>query len=195
MHRLEKYQSITNVNLASKSFTFSRVEIKLKKTIFTAGLYKPSSVRLEHGLILNALVGTLSLAKSQLHGKRQKRTSSMETKFPGNKAWPAIDKTIHELLPRISDFQSPKFKKAAQNYTLRLNQKFNPLTDFEDLVDSEMFDTHKGIFLPLTVHFNLTGHEKYHQLDEHYLRMLRLPLAFYRKHPAPAFDDPAVFTQ
>lgn len=146
--------------------------------------------------MLNALAGALSLSKSQLHGKRQKRTSSMETKLPGNAAWYAIDKIIHELLPRIGDFQSPKFKKpATRNYTLRLNQKFNPLVDFEDLVDSEMFDTHKGVFLPLTVHFNLTGHEKYHQPGEHYLRMLRLPLAFHRKRPAPAFDDPAVFTQ
>lgn len=146
--------------------------------------------------MLNALAGALSLSKSQLHGKRQKRTSSVEVRFPENKAWAAIDKVVHELLPRINDFQSPKFKKpATQSYSLRLNQKFNPLVDFEDLVDSEMFDTHKGVFLPLTLHFSLVAYNNCNNAGQHYLRMLRLPLTFYRKHAAPAFDDPVTFTQ
>lgn len=194
MHRLKRYRSVTNTNLASKSFTFNPASARLKKTVLTAGLYKPNSIRLEHGLMLNALAGALSLAKSQLHGKRQKRTHSMATAFPGDNALPAVDKITHELLPRISDFQSPKFKKpATRNYTLRLNQRFNPLVDFEDLLDAELFDTHRGVFLPVTLHLNLAAHKKYHQLSEHYLRMLRLPLAFYKKHQAPAFDDPATF--
>jgi hypothetical protein len=99
------------------------------------------------------------------------------------------------LLPRISDFKTPKFKKpSTANYTMRLKQKFTPLIEFEELVSSNMYDTHKGIFLPLSVHLNFLSPTT-HQVGEQYVRMLRLPFNFYSKRKAPAFDDPATFLQ
>jgi hypothetical protein len=50
-----------------------------------AGLYKPASVGLEHGLILGSIANVLPVAKSQVHGKRQKRTVSLNTLLNGNK--------------------------------------------------------------------------------------------------------------
>lgn len=68
------------------------------------------------------------------------------------------------------------------------------MADFEELVSSTMYDTHRGIFLPLSAHFNFNDFVG-HQVNEQYLRMLRLPFNFYSKRKAPAFDDPATFLQ
>jgi ribosomal protein L5 len=137
----------------------------------------------------------LPIAKPQLHGKRQKRTVSLNAPLRSKKIWPALDKIGNELLPRISDFKTPKFKKpSTSNYSLRLKQKFAPLLDFEELVSPSMYDTHKGIFLPISAHFSFKNSAG-HQVSEHYLRMLRLPFNFYSKRKAPAFDDPAIFLQ
>jgi len=64
--------------LVSKSSLFIYKPIKLHLKM-VAGLYKPASVKLEHGLILSSLSGLLAIAKPQLHGKRQKRTVSLNT--------------------------------------------------------------------------------------------------------------------
>lgn len=160
-----------------------------------AGLYKPASVKLEHGLILTSLSGLLAVAKPQLHGKRQKRTVSINAILTGSNAWAPLDKTVSELLTKISDFRTPKFKKPNNaSYSLKLNQKFTPLVDFEDLVSPEMYDTHRGIFLPLTLHIIIKGNIT-PQVAETYLRTMRLPLHFYTRRPAPAFDDLATFQQ
>jgi hypothetical protein len=51
-----------------------------------AGLYKPASVSLEHGLILASIAGVMPVARPQLHGKRQKRTVSLNTSLSYKKA-------------------------------------------------------------------------------------------------------------
>lgn len=195
MHRLERYNSPLLSAIASKSFLFVKAPLTLKSVHLVAGLYKPASVNLEHGLILSSIVGLLPIAKPQLHGKRQKRTISLNARLSNKKIWPMLDKVSNELLPRISDFRTPKFKKPTNsNYTIRLKQKFTPLVDFEELVSPSMYDTHKGIFLPLSAHFNFRNSAG-HQVSEQYLRMLRLPFNFYSRRKTPAFDDPATFLQ
>lgn len=181
--------------VASKSFLFIKLPIALRSAHMIAGLYKPASVSLEHGLILGSITSVLPVAESQLHGKRQKRTIALGSRLYSKKLWSPLDKLANELLPKISDFKTQKFKKpAGLNYTIRLKQKFTPLIDFEELVSSTMYDTHKGIFLPLSVHLNFSSFIR-HQVAEQYLRMLRLPFNFYSKRKAPAFDDPATFLQ
>jgi len=193
VQRFAKYNNISQSTLASKSVLFSYRLVKLDLKL-VAGLYKPASVKLEHGLILSSLTGSLAIAKPQLHGKRQKRTVSLNVVLKNN-VWPALDKLVNELLPRISDFRTPKVRKpAARSYTLKLKQKFTPLDEFEDLISPEMFDAHRGIFLPLSVHLNFTEN-LLPQVTETYLRSLRIPLNFYSRRPAPAFDDLATFQQ
>ena len=145
--------------------------------------------------MLSSLAAVLPIAGQQLHGKRQKRTVSLNTPLTNKKIWPALDKLANELLPRISDFKTPKFKKPQNpSYTLRLKQKFTPLIEFEDIVSSTMYDSNKGIFLPMSIHLNFNSVVG-HRVAEQYLRMLRLPFSFYSKRKAPAFDDPAIFLQ
>jgi hypothetical protein len=194
MQRLYKYNNLVQNIIASKSYLFmpKATDLKIK---LVAGLYKPASVKLEHGLILSSLSGMLAVAKPQLHGKRQKKTVSLNVILNKNSAWAPLDKLVHELLPRISDFRTPKFKKPSKpNYSLKLKQKFTPLADFDDLVSSEMFDNHRGIFLPLTVHCIISEGTP-SQISETYLRAMRVPLQFYSRRPAPAFDDLATFQQ
>jgi len=180
--------------LVSKSSLFIYKPIKLHLKM-VAGLYKPASVKLEHGLILSSLSGLLAIAKPQLHGKRQKRTVSLNTNLTKSRLWAPLSKLVHELLPKISDFRTPKFRKPGNlSYTLRLKQKFTPLVDFEDLVSTEMFDNNRGIFLPLTLHLVFDKNIP-HQTAETYLRAFRVPLNFYSRRPAPAFDDLATFQQ
>ena len=194
MQRLEKYNYIIQNAVSSKSFLFSykRASLNLK---LVAGLYKPASIKLEHGLILSSLSGLLAIAKPQLHGKRKKRTVSLTTVLTNSNVWPALNKLVSELLPKISDFRTPKFQKPnCSSYTIKLKQKFTPLTDFEDLVSSDMFDSHRGVFLPLSVHLSFDKNLPV-QAAETYLRALRIPLHFYTRHPAPAFDDLATVQQ
>lgn len=194
MQRLAKYNYIIQNVLASKSslFSYRRVRLNMK---LVAGLYKPASIKLEHGLILSSLSGFLAIAKPQLHGKRKKRTVSLTAVLTNNNVWPALNKLVNELLPKISDFRTPKFQKPnSTSYTFKLKQKFTPLPDFEDLVSSEMFDNHRGVFLPLSVHLSFDKNLPA-QATETYLRALRVPLHFYTRYPAPAFDDLATFQQ
>lgn len=195
MQRIARYNSCLLSNLASKSFLFLPSFIKLRTLIMVAGLYRPQSINLEHGLILSSIAGALAIARPQLHGKRQKRTVSLTTVSNQSTLWQPIDKLLNEVLPRVSDFKTLKFRKPAiHSYSLRLKQKLTPLVDFEDLISPSMYDTHRGVFLPLTSHFNLQSAIN-HLISEHYLRMLRIPFNFYVKRKSPAFDDAATFAQ
>lgn len=85
MHRLERYNFAMLSAVASKSFLFIKVPLGLKSAHLVAGLYKPASVSLEHGLILTSVAGLLPVAKPQLHGKRQKRTVSLNAPLNGKR--------------------------------------------------------------------------------------------------------------
>jgi hypothetical protein len=85
MHRIERYNSSILSAVASKSFLFAKVPFALKSMHLIAGLYKPTSINLQHGLILSSLSGVLPIAKPQLHGKRQKRTVSLNAPLRSKK--------------------------------------------------------------------------------------------------------------
>jgi hypothetical protein len=86
MHRFERYKAATSTGLLSKSFLFNKTLTALRSVSLVAGLYKPSSVSVEHGLMLSSLSNKLTTFKLQLHGKRQKRTVTSSTKLVGRNA-------------------------------------------------------------------------------------------------------------
>jgi hypothetical protein len=160
-----------------------------------AGLYKINSLLPEHGLILSNLTGQPSQTNFQLHGKRQRRTVSTGAQLTHARVWPLIDKFMHELITHMQDFSTPKSRKSMwlMSHTLRIRQKFTIIDSFEDLIENVMYDTNKGIYLPLTLHFNLKNAAK-SSVVETYLRMLQLPISLFLRKPRPAFDDKVVFS-
>lgn len=195
MERIYKYKYLINSSIASKQkIFFMTLPVLYAKLV--AGLYKPSSLKLEHNLILASLSGSLPIFKNQLHGKRKKRTVSLNNEF-SEKYTRVFDKIIHELLPKIPDFVTPKMKKSRfSNYSLKINQKFPALPDFEDLISQSLYNDHRGVFLPLHVHFLFKNSEILDNATTvHYLKMMRLPMFFYTKNKKPAFDDPVTFNQ
>ena len=55
-----------------------------------------------------------------------------------------------------------------------------------------MFDTHRGVYLPLSIHIELTKSDS-QNYNEMCLRLCRLPINIYKKHYRPAFDDAVSF--
>jgi hypothetical protein len=94
----------------------------------------------------------------------------------------------------MQDLMTPKGRlcKITRAFTLRFRQKFTIVDEFEDILDSNLYDTHKGVYLPLTLHLKLVTPVK-PALLEMYLRMLRLPVTLHRRKPRPAYDDRVVF--
>jgi len=94
-------------------------------------------------------------------------------------------------MPIISNFKTiktHKFHKKTNNYTLRIKQKLGSFNEFSDLVENSMYDTHRGVYLPLTIHF-IFSTQSSQFLNESYFRMLKFPINFYRRKSRPAFDD------
>lgn len=188
------------INFSSSKFVnfVAKTPISLKKVNANAGLYKPNALFSQHSLILASITGLAPITKFQMHGKRQKRTVLVGVKLEKQYIWPFLDKYVHELLQYISDFKTPKFNKGKNQlnnvYSLRLRHKLGSFDDFNDLISTVMHDSYKGIFLPLTAHFQL-NQKSSHMRNETYLRMLRLPVTMYKRHMKPAFDDKVVFAQ
>jgi hypothetical protein len=159
-----------------------------------AGLYKPQQLLFQHHLVLTALVGKPVSLTYQLHGRRQRKTAALICTLFNQEIWPFIDKFIHEFLILMPDFTTPKLKrkKLKENYSLRIRQKLFDFGDFGDLLEQVMYDTHRGVFLPLQIHFLLQRTKSY-MLNESYLRMARIPFHFYKRRCRPAFDDPTSF--
>lgn len=196
MHRIGRYTYLINAAISSKQNTFYNAFSDLRVNL-VAGLYKPTSLKLEHGLILSSVAGQLPVFDKQSHGKRKKQTISLNSRHTQQSSTRSLDKIVHEVLPRIPDFLTPKVKKfSGGNYSLKLRQKFPPLPDFEDLISSQIHNEYSGIFLPLHIHllFASTAHSHQHAMLQH-LKMVRLPFSFYKKNKAPAFDDPVVIEQ
>jgi hypothetical protein len=78
LHRLEISHDLFNNYLDSKFMHYSRNGlIKLEAAKVHIGLYKVNSLLPEHGFILSNLTGQPAELRYQLHGKRQRRTVSM----------------------------------------------------------------------------------------------------------------------
>jgi len=191
MHRYEINHEFYKNLFISKLPYFQRREIPvLKHVIVHAGLYKISSMLPEYSIILSSLTGVPCELNYQVHGKRRKRTMATTATLKMNKIWYFLDKFLHEFIPHMFEFETPKIHKSIiiNNYSLRVRQKFALNPEFEDLVENFMYDTHRGIYLPLTVHFKLKNSTSSF-IDEIYLRMLRIPFSLYSRRARPAFDD------
>ena len=94
------------------------------------------------------------------------------------------------------EFSTPKtkkYKKLTSTYNLRVRQKLTNIEEFSDLIENAMYDTHKGIYLPLTLNFKLSQVVSNFNC-ELYLRMLRLPVNLFKRSKRPAFDDKIALT-
>lgn len=189
-------QTMTNAYFTSKQGMFVNKKLpSLNSITIQAGLYKVNSLMPEHVLIMSNISGTLPQTNFQLHGKRQKRTVSLSALAQKQQMYQFTDKFIHELVPHMQDLMTPKSKKTqdrTNTYTLRVRQKLTVVEDFEDLVENSMRDSHKGVYLPLSVNFKLSSPATSSTLET-YLRMLRIPVSLFRRKKRPAFDDKVVF--
>jgi len=92
------------------------------------------------------------------------------------------------------EFTTPKtkkYKKLIYGFGIRIRQKFSIVQEFSDLIDAQMYDTYKGIYLPLTLHFQLSRLTSFFEAET-YFRMQQLPVNFFRRTKRPAFDDKTV---
>jgi hypothetical protein len=145
----------------------------------------------EHSFILSSLTGKAFQIEYQLHGKRRRKTLTSVANLQKNTVWFFLDKFINEILTHTYEFSTPKYKKHKQTtkeLTVRFRQKLRVINEFDDLVSAQMHDTHRGIFLPLSIHLVLNKKHTY-VIGETYYRMLQLPFTFYKRKTKPAFDD------
>lgn len=113
LHRYVRAHALFAGYFSSKLGNFNRgaKNIKLGGIAVQAGLYKLNSLLPEHGAILSTLTGRPSRVNYQFHGKRRRRTASMNTKLISSYIWPFLDKFIHELIIHMHEFSTPKSKK------------------------------------------------------------------------------------
>lgn len=82
LHRYQRSQELFAGYFSSKLGNFNRSKnIKLESIAVQAGLYKLNSLLPEHGVILSTLTGKPSQISYQFHGKRRRRTVSINTKL------------------------------------------------------------------------------------------------------------------
>ena len=77
-------------------------------------------------------------------------------------------------------------------YTFRIRQKLISYDNLDAITTSTMYDTFKGVFLPLTFHFKFKTLNP-HSVNESYLRLFRLPINLFKRYRRPAFDDKVTF--
>jgi len=173
----------------------SKCITKLLRVDISAGLYKPNHVYLQHSLILTSIMGTPVSVYHQTHGKRRKRTVRLNAQVLQYQMWAVLDKLMQELFPVFMNYKTPKWRKNLQSssYSMRIRQKYAIYEDFEDLVDPILYDSYKGIYLPLTIHFQFYQGASSHMMCENYLRSVKIPASFYTRKPRPAYDDQISF--
>jgi len=93
LHRIDLAHDLFNNYLDSKFMHYTRNNlIKLKAAKVHIGLYKVNSILPEHGFILSNLTGQPAEIRYQFHGKRQRRTVSMNNILLNTYIWPFLDK-------------------------------------------------------------------------------------------------------
>ncbi len=195
--RLQYYTfcSIPWIITKSLYFTYNNYNL-LTKVILSAGLYKPNSFFTQHSLMLANLSSQPAEISYQSHGKRHRRTVSAHNQITNKMLLPIIDKIVHEVIPIASDFKTPKWykNKKTKAYTLRIRHKFLTYDNFDNLTTATMFDTYRGVYLPLSIHIvvNKNHSQSYNEMC---LRLYRLPINIYKKRYRPAFDDAISFNQ
>jgi len=195
MLRYQLYQSTIVGFTAHKIGIYGFKSLLLERLVVVAGAYKPASLLLQHILVLSSLVGASPSLSYQLHGKRQKRTVSAMVGLLRNNIWAFLDKFTQQFLLAVNDFKTIKAKKSiksANSYTIRIRQKLGYFDDFIGFIEASMYDTHRGVYLPLTTHLIFSSCSP-HTWNEGYLRLLKIPVNLFKRNLRPAFDDAVSF--
>jgi len=195
MNRLENYTLYTKSIINTKINNYqSYSNNKIKSIILSAGLYKPNLLTIQHSLIFSSIIGKPPITNYQIHGKRMRRTVSLNISLNKHYIFPVLSKLVYEIIPILMDFKTPKWHKnnAAHSYTLRIRQKFSYYDEFDDLISNQMYDNYKGIFLPLNININFNNSIS-HINNEIYLRLVHLPINLFKRRARPAFDDSVKF--
>lgn len=182
----------------SKFNFLAKRPINFSKLIVQLGLFKIYSMFIQHTLLLMELIGGLAVIKHQLHGKRKRQTSSSAVSLYRDSILCFLDRYLNEYIWLMKDFKTPKYRKIKNSQlvydiSMRVREKLTGFT-FSDLVEPIMLDTHRGIFLPLSLHFKFENKISYTSVES-YLRAFRLPLSFFKRHKRPAFDDKISFSR
>lgn len=183
--RYKKYNHLLKNYQLSKFNIYSSNEfIDIKKIDIQSGHFKPSNLYVEHGLLLTNLTMTLPQVKLFKHGKREKNTALLSTTISSASKWAVIDNFIHIFIPNIPDLKIIKFKREKFEsfyYSWRIRNFFE-WEDYNILLSDRALK--KNVFLPL--YFNIAlkniSNLKYNNQAEQFLRMLRLPISFYKKY-------------
>lgn len=166
-------------------------DVSLKQLDIRVGLFKANPQLIHHNIISTILTGQPAVLQYQFHGKRQRRTISLNTNLSQKYAWPFIERLLNFIIPKMYDLKTIKHKRSVSpisSYSLRLRERMSIVDEIDDLIEPFMLDTHKGIFFPFTMHFKLSNKVS-HNKGETLIRCFRLPIHFYKRHKKPAFDD------
>lgn len=192
LHRFELAGRIYSNFFSSKFLIFHRqVPVSFKNININAGLYKVSSTMPEHSLILGSLAIKPATVQYIAYGKRQRQSVIIKSVLINKEVFAMLDKFLHEFTITLHELKTPKIKKTKKVFNsigLRIRQKLMDNPEFSELLYGKMYDTFKGIYLPLTVHFTIKKQSNF-QLEETFFRMHRIPVTFYRVRQRPAFDD------
>jgi len=194
MNHYQKYNIILSSILGSKSQ--SRVNIEdttISEITISAGPYKPTNFYKAHLLVFNSVVGKPAEIKYQTHGKREKRTILIFTKYKSNSlVTEFISRFVNTLLPSVLDLRTIKNIKRTRETSVtmfRLRKRFGiSFPDCDEFITDELYDTKRGIALPLSVGLKFKYKKSYIMIED-LLRMNRFPLTFFRWWPYSAVDD------
>jgi hypothetical protein len=175
--RYFKYNYLLHNYILSKQNLYEVAKLpKLIKLDITAGHYKLNGLFVEHGLVLLSITGKLPVLRSFLHGKRLKRTLTLQTSFfDGPNSFKFLDKFVNLILPNTEDLvQSTQHRVRTTSYEWRTRYYFEG-PELGNFVSDRL--ARRGVFMPLSI---LVTFQKdlMAATSELYLRMLRLPLFF-----------------
>jgi hypothetical protein len=167
--------------------------VKIKKISVMAGPYKPTGLYRAHPLVFNSVVGKFPRYKYQQHGKREKETVSIIADYASQELIGAfLGRLTNAIFPSVADMRTMKNIKRTRtinSVSFRMRYRFGVnFPDCDELIVDEMHDTKRGVFLPLMITIYFSGGLKL-PVAEDFVRMIRLPMSFYRWWPFPALDD------
>jgi len=111
--RYYKYQKLLNKNFYSSHSTFRRhTKVELKQLNLRLGLFKSDPQLIYHHMLSMILTGQPPILKYQFHGKRQRRTVSLNTDLAANFSWSFIERLLNELIPKMYDIKTIKHKRS-----------------------------------------------------------------------------------
>jgi len=177
MSRYYKWNYLTSSFLLSKKVTPGIIVPIVNALNVSAGHYSPSQLNPEYGLILSSITFQTPLVNIHTHGKRKKLTTTLNLNSTFANAINILDYFINILLPSTSDVQQLKAKRQVnQNHYGFDFFAYFELADTSPFV-SERLLFKRDVFIPLSFQLILKNF-KYSQLNETYLRILRLHIQY-----------------